>query len=75
MKEGALEPRRTFLKKALYMTPLVVTAHIRLSHAQSAYGSGDDPADDPGEDPGGSGGTVDIDTLVGTRGWAADSFR
>ena len=36
-KEVALESRRNFLKKALYVTPLVLTAAVRPSRACTAY--------------------------------------
>lgn len=33
-----MESRRRFLKKALYVSPLILTAAVRPAHASSAYG-------------------------------------
>ena len=66
-----MELRRTFLKKALYITPLIMTVKVRVSRANSAYDP-DDPPDDPGDEPGTGGNSLPI---IGTRGWAADYYR
>lgn len=35
-----METRRRFLKKALYITPVILTVKVRPARANSAYGSG-----------------------------------
>jgi len=53
IKEAALESRRQFLKKAIYVAPLIITASVRPSFAGTGYDNG---GGDDGSNNGGSGG-------------------
>jgi hypothetical protein len=42
-REELLNCRREFLKKALYVTPVIVTASVHPAFASNTYGGGENP--------------------------------
>ena len=46
-----METRRKFLKKALYVTPLILTVRVRPTLANSAYGPGQGGSSDSNPQP------------------------
>lgn len=55
-----MESRRKFLKKALYVTPLILTVKVRPAHAKSGYNGGGGGEPPPTDD---------------SRRWVARSFN
>jgi len=53
-----LETRRDFLKKAAYLTPVILTVAVRASHAQGAYNGGRNCGGGAGGVTGGGGGNL-----------------
>ena len=57
-----MEHRREFLRKALYLTPLILTASVRPARACATYGGGDGAGDGAGGGAGYDLGGDDIPT-------------
>ena len=64
--------RRSFLKKALYLAPVILTVAVRPSHASGPYAPGNNSGPPAGD--GGGGGTSTA-APYRYRQWAVRRFR